>query len=220
MGNFFTKKIVDKILILMVVSGCAQNVWVKPGANQEAFRADNYGCERDSRQSGGFGTGLVGAIEAQAFFNRCMTARGWSLQERTAAEATINVGRTSVQTAVEARRSCFLNVRQQPRYQIFQNRLSEISTGRFTFAQMASNDVPSPTEAALILDFVGEGGQCNDRYFASIENFVTPQQLTNLKNNRAANEALLAQLARRQISWGELSTRSNQILDNSERRAN
>lgn len=220
MRNYFAAELMMGILILIILGGCAQNVWVKPGANQESFRADNYGCERDSRQSGGFGTGLVGAIEAQAFFNRCMTARGWSLQERTQAEASASINRDSIQSAVQTRRNCISDVRQQSRLQIIQNRLSDLSTGRFTFNQMSSNDVPTPSESSLILFYVTEVNFCTERFFSTVEAIMTPQQLANLRTQRAAFEALLAQLARRQISWGHYATRSNQILDNVERRAN
>src|SRR5690349_17398783 len=89
---------------VLLLAACAQNVWHKPGASTQAFEADKYACERDARQSGGFGGGIAGAIEVQNFFNRCMSARGWSLQEKTQAEANALASRASVQSAIEQRK--------------------------------------------------------------------------------------------------------------------
>lgn len=52
-------------------------MWVKPGATDADFRRDHYECERDARQSGYFGTGLVGAMNMAEFAKRCMRARGY-----------------------------------------------------------------------------------------------------------------------------------------------
>lgn len=63
-----------------VLVGCApQRVWTKPGASEQDFKVDAYNCERDARQSGYFGTGLVGQINFNDFQQRCMEAHGWAL---------------------------------------------------------------------------------------------------------------------------------------------
>ena len=53
-------------------------VWTKPGATSQDFNVDSYQCEKDARQSGYFGTGLVGAINFNEFEVRCMRAHGWT----------------------------------------------------------------------------------------------------------------------------------------------
>jgi hypothetical protein len=60
------------------LGGCAEYAWTKPGLTQADFNRDSYNCEKDMRQSGYFGGGLVGALNAQAFEERCMTAQGYS----------------------------------------------------------------------------------------------------------------------------------------------
>ena len=65
--------------LLLLLAGCAQNVWVKDSASDQDFAADSYRCERDTRQSGYFGGGLIGVANAQGFMNRCMVASGWRL---------------------------------------------------------------------------------------------------------------------------------------------
>jgi hypothetical protein len=47
------------LALCLGVSACAQRVWNKPGATQQDFATDSYACERDARQSGYFGGGLV-----------------------------------------------------------------------------------------------------------------------------------------------------------------
>ena len=67
------------VLLLTGAAGCANRVWVKADGSESNFTQDHYECERDMRQSGYYGTGLTGAINAQGFFNQCMQARGYAL---------------------------------------------------------------------------------------------------------------------------------------------
>jgi len=61
------------------LSACGpQMAWVKPGAAPQDFTTDSYLCEKDMRQSGDFGGGLGGLLEAGAFEGRCMNAHGWT----------------------------------------------------------------------------------------------------------------------------------------------
>jgi membrane-associated protease RseP (regulator of RpoE activity) len=64
-----------------VLSGCASTVWVKDGATQQDFATDSYSCERDMRQSGYYGGGILGVLNAQDFEARCMVAHGWRSRE-------------------------------------------------------------------------------------------------------------------------------------------
>jgi len=69
-------------LVMASLAGCASYTWVKPGVTPQDFTRDAYLCERDMRQSGYFGTGIVGAMNQQSFFERCMIANGYSKQPR------------------------------------------------------------------------------------------------------------------------------------------
>lgn len=62
---------------VLICTACAPTIWDKPGATQADFNADSYACERDTRQSGYFGGGLVGALEMRQFAERCMVAHGY-----------------------------------------------------------------------------------------------------------------------------------------------
>jgi hypothetical protein len=61
-------------------AACAPTVWVRSGASQQDFVTDRYVCERDARQSGYFGGGIVGALNMQDFWRECMLAHGWRPQ--------------------------------------------------------------------------------------------------------------------------------------------
>jgi hypothetical protein len=67
-------------LMLVGLSGCATGRygWTHPAFVEQTYRVDSYECERDMRQSGYFGRGLVGEMNGYAFNARCMQARGYS----------------------------------------------------------------------------------------------------------------------------------------------
>jgi hypothetical protein len=63
---------------------------MQPGRLDETWRptqdynVDSYACEKDARQSGYFGGGIVGQINFNEFEGRCMRARGWTLAHASA----------------------------------------------------------------------------------------------------------------------------------------
>ncbi len=72
----------------MVMAGCAPMMWDRPGATQADFNRDSYACERDSRQSGYYGSGVTGAVNMQGFFGRCMQAQGYVLRSSAVDSST------------------------------------------------------------------------------------------------------------------------------------
>jgi hypothetical protein len=68
-----------------VLAGCGSGesyVWQKEGATQADLQRDSFDCEATTRAAAAsFSRGLQGAGEAQAFGQRCMAAKGWSLQQ-------------------------------------------------------------------------------------------------------------------------------------------
>ena len=65
------------LITILLATGCTRYVWTKSNLTEQEFRSDSYACERDMRQSGYFGTGLVGALNSQDFFARCMKSKGY-----------------------------------------------------------------------------------------------------------------------------------------------
>lgn len=73
-------KLFLKIAIMFVMLsclGCANVVYRHPNYTPELWAKDSYECERDARQSGYYGTGIVGASNFRQFYDRCLYARGW-----------------------------------------------------------------------------------------------------------------------------------------------
>jgi hypothetical protein len=79
--------IILPVALCFVLSACAATSWSKPGTTQAEYNKDSYECERDMRQSGGYGTGLAGALNAQGFEDRCMIARGYTKVAASSAAA-------------------------------------------------------------------------------------------------------------------------------------
>jgi hypothetical protein len=66
------------IILALFLYGCASKYQlVKYGATQQEVAKDNYECERDARQSGYFGGGIVGEINMRNFFERCLAVKGY-----------------------------------------------------------------------------------------------------------------------------------------------
>lgn len=70
------------LIATLLLAGCAPTVWYKAGATQADFNTDSYGCEKDARQSGYFGSGLAGALEMKDFYGRCMVAHGYTARKQ------------------------------------------------------------------------------------------------------------------------------------------
>lgn len=69
---------------LVLSAGCVQPVWVKDGATQQQFSADQFDCKQKAyTMVGGYNTvnnfGAL-AVHAPGFFNECMQSKGYSLQ--------------------------------------------------------------------------------------------------------------------------------------------
>lgn len=69
------------MLSLGLLAACGPRyIWVK-NVGEDELNRDRYECERDARMSAGsFGTGLVGALNAQDFMGRCFQAKGYALK--------------------------------------------------------------------------------------------------------------------------------------------
>lgn len=77
------QRVIVVALITLGLTGCAKPmIWNKPGGTQQDFATDQYGCEKDARQSGYFGGGIAGTINMQEFFKRCMVAHGYTLSQK------------------------------------------------------------------------------------------------------------------------------------------
>jgi hypothetical protein len=75
-------KTLSILAFALILAGCAQTFWTKGDFSRQEFLADRYACERDMRQSGHFGGGLLGEMSRQVFFNQCLESKGyWQVRE-------------------------------------------------------------------------------------------------------------------------------------------
>jgi len=93
------------LLLSLAVAGC-QTYWTKPGFNQADWNRDRYECERDMRQSGYYGGGIVGAINAQDFFEECLVARGYYKVRESRSASTQNYGNSGMFKGVDPNDPC------------------------------------------------------------------------------------------------------------------
>lgn len=71
---------------ILVLTGCADKHWAKPGATAQEFNRDSYECAREARQSvARWGGGIVGMINQpkddesvnKELYRACVQARGY-----------------------------------------------------------------------------------------------------------------------------------------------
>ena len=67
------------VLTGILLTGCASDIWVKPGAAPQEFVKDSSDCKKEVRKAF-IGRNIV--IQALGRENQCLVARGWSLQEQ------------------------------------------------------------------------------------------------------------------------------------------
>lgn len=67
------------IVLLGLLTSCTSPNWVKSVDSSYSGNAQaaQFECERDVRQSGYYGAGLIGAYNANSFYRRCMMAKGF-----------------------------------------------------------------------------------------------------------------------------------------------
>jgi hypothetical protein len=79
---------------LILLSACANYVWVKPGATQSEFAQQKYACMQQSQQqvSSAYVNQYGGSSDSHVttnkpLFNACMNSQGWYLQDKDQQQA-------------------------------------------------------------------------------------------------------------------------------------
>lgn len=67
----------------LCLQACGASCWTRGNFTQSDWQRDRYECERDMRQSGYYGSGIVGAMNAKGFFEECLEARGYYKTDRS-----------------------------------------------------------------------------------------------------------------------------------------
>jgi hypothetical protein len=203
------------LMCLLLVSSCApQSVWVKPGASQADFQSDSYSCERDARQSVlSFGGGIVGAVQAQDFANRCMNTKGWSMVNKETHESSVassqNLINSSHQKAIVCRKSIF----EDPKFLKIKPYMRCPDCKRFDFKQMTASAIPTADESQMLSDAFALIRKCADSFNSEVRHYFTEQQKSNNLKGNSELEGIWAKLVRRQITYGDYATEANKVYD-------
>jgi len=88
MAERASPRVLAAMAFLLAAGACAQSkdylVWYKEGASDADLQQAQYECERDTRMSAAsFGPGPLGTANAQAFAQRCMNSKGFTLRSAT-----------------------------------------------------------------------------------------------------------------------------------------
>jgi hypothetical protein len=63
------------VLACVLLTGCAQTVWTKPGATEANFIQDRAGCTAQAAAA-------ADPIFAQMFLGDCLRGKGWTSERR------------------------------------------------------------------------------------------------------------------------------------------
>ena len=205
------------VLTLGLSACAAPKVWNKAGATQQDYATDSYMCEKDSRQSGYFGGGVIGALNMQDFDNRCMVAHGWYLSNQsvpTQANPTADQPKLAGQlkSAIEQRKSCTRGVRDEQVNAPLLSHFSDIDSGRFSMRQLADQQVATQVEGELLVRYFDETASCTDQFTASATRLV-PAIGPIIVNEKSDIQAVALSLIRRQLTWGEAAQKQQDIQD-------
>lgn len=81
------------VLLLLAISGCAQNVWFKQNASNGDFERDRFECLKQSQQRVGaaqvnaYGGSAVNTVATNdGLFSSCMGSKDWRLQNKDATQ--------------------------------------------------------------------------------------------------------------------------------------
>lgn len=203
-------RILTILIFSPILSSCAQKTWVKNGATAQSFNDDKYACERDARQSGYFGGGLVGSLNMQDFYNRCMNSKGYILDNKKHAESELIKTKQYLGSALEVNQKCFDDIYNNQKYQPILTYLPNAQTGDFTMVQMSSTKKPSHQEGQLLTEYSIERDNCRAKYLNAVAPMLSPNQKKAMEARIEESDLNTSQLIRSEINYGEWSSREKQ----------
>jgi hypothetical protein len=208
-----------------------QNVWIKPNAAPGEFEQARYQCLQESQQRVGvasvnqYGGSAVDSVKTNGMlFNSCMQAKGWSLQNKDAAQAQIAQiqANSAVAQSQATERQHDLVARlneicNNPELKAYYAK-SSCKANEVTFEQLADGTKITPTQKAVLLkqraavdsyeketiSMLRSRGGAQDKHVADIlETTSIPQ---NIQNN--------LDLYNGKITWGEYNQKRRDIYNN------
>jgi hypothetical protein len=202
---------------LILLSACANNVWVKPGATQSEFAQQKYACMEQSQhrvssayinQYGGSSDSYV--TTNSPLFNACMNSQGWYLQDKQQQQATIQAQNAGSQALVQEAVALCARVDLQPHYA-----KSPCKPEETTLEQLTDKSRITPSEKEALAKVRAESAAILKR----MNEYVRQNDLRNgaafaLAMERAAAEQETVTLAfyEGRITRGEYNKKRREIV--------
>ena len=99
------KAISAGLLAIGVLTGCSDQVWVKPGMSQAEYQKDSAECTQSAgMNTGSYGNSLDAAQLARSAMSRCMSARGYTLQKADSVDPGLKLVNCKFQAVEEVQR--------------------------------------------------------------------------------------------------------------------
>ena len=210
---------------LALLSGCANNVWVKPGAGTAEFSQARYTCLQQSQQGASSayvnrygGAAASGVVTNDGLFSACMNAAGWSLQDQKAMQPVQQQQQTqfaSGKSRLEQISADIKGMCTNPAFQPYYAK-SPCSSNDFSLSSMTDKSKITSTEKVAIEaaasaydklnteanDILRQGGAADKVYVQYMEQTVIP---ASAKNRLDVYEG--------KITWGDYNKRRKEIND-------
>lgn len=207
------------LALAALMAGCAQTVWLKPGASQDDFSRDRYGCMQESQQRVGgavvnqFGGSATNTVVTNGqLFGSCMNSRGWYLTQRNQQTASApspsaapNPIAASEAKVVQARAATCA----KPEYQSILAK-SPCKAEDISLVQLADESRISESEKAAFARLRAEGHETDKMGLAVYRAAGGPRGnkfADAVDASRAAFEQTALALYTGKVTWGEYNLR-------------
>ena len=208
------------IAALMVLTGCQQPLWNKPGATVADFNTDKFQCMQVSQQqtSSAYVNRYGGAASSeqtlnQPLYNACMNSKGWSLQTQSA-NSEQAAQKSEVEGAFKSIREREAALCADPKFAPYYSKTA-CGVDKITFDQLADTSKISPAAKAI---FAEQRNAVDANLRASLEAMRKYGGTVGAKRADLSDTVVRAQgnknnldLYNGLITWGEYNTRRQNI---------
>ncbi|MFT8418942.1 MAG: hypothetical protein ABF636_08975 [Acetobacter sp.] len=212
----------NKVLLLaMATLGLSACTWVKPGSTQQDLKTAKYACLKDAHRTWHWTTtllipvvdGAFWAADEGNFYNHCMASKGWQHLGTGEAKTVQMEANATLNQATLSRNQCTRLVREKPEYRTLSRRLPDMNTGNFSFAQMASNDMPTSLDSIALETYFPAMDVCHQQYLTAIRPLLSREDDKIFQQRDIEKTLNASELTRKKISFGDYSTRESQSID-------
>lgn len=208
-----------------LLTGCANNVWVKPGASQTDFTQARYACLQQSQQGASsayvnrtYGVASSGVVTNDGLFSACMNAAGWNLQNQNAAQVQQSQNQTKFNSGLSRLNQIkeeTNDVCRDPAYQSYYAK-SPCLADQATLQQMTDKSKITASEKEALDAATRKQDQLNEEAFIIVrKGSPRDQQFANYYDQFSKPQFLKIRLDLydAKITWGEYNRKRKEIND-------